>query len=394
MKDYLLLLLIICSFQIAVAQDLNKIFSNTYNVYKNSKNLEFKFTRKEYNYYSKDTNQTLGWIAFSKNSDKNGGYDFYYFTKTDNNDEDNSIKVLYDKDTFRYQYGKNGIVEKAYIKSFYLNKYNWRFSIPDILQYEFNVLNPQNYQSKNIEKYTINITPYLDKYVYDIVIYHKTKPTDDISNNVERFLIDTVDYRVYYYAERFNINHYDLMNFSEIQFEDIYLANKSEEYTRNARFDNLFTMPINIVQPQVLSNEKIDYKNYPLHYSSDSTIRLVDLKGKYVLLDFWYASCFYCLKQFSDINKILNRYQSSDDLVFVGINHIDNDVIRKKIEDKLGLKFTTYLSSDEFNQSLNVNSYPTIIILDRELNIVYRHSGYDDKNYDQKLSKIIDNLLK
>jgi len=59
-----------------------------------------------------------------------------------------------------------------------------------------------------------------------------------------------------------------------------------------------------------------------LQLNNGKTIKLTNLKGKVVLLDFWYRGCFPCLKATPDLIKMQEEFK--DDLVIIGINDRDD----------------------------------------------------------------------
>lgn len=56
---------------------------------------------------------------------------------------------------------------------------------------------------------------------------------------------------------------------------------------------------------------------------NDSVINMDDLRGKIVILDFWYIGCFYCIKAMPALNKLSGEYADKE-VVFLSINLNDN----------------------------------------------------------------------
>lgn len=52
--------------------------------------------------------------------------------------------------------------------------------------------------------------------------------------------------------------------------------------------------------------------------SADSVIRLSDLRGKLVILDFWSSNCGYCIKLFPDLDSLQREF--GDDLAIILVN--------------------------------------------------------------------------
>jgi thiol-disulfide isomerase/thioredoxin len=115
--------------------------------------------------------------------------------------------------------------------------------------------------------------------------------------------------------------------------------------------------------------------NLKLH--NNNTLNLKDLKGKVVLLDFWYRGCAPCLMAIPELMELQEEFK--DDLVIIGINGFDiqEDVVGY-IEYKKMNYASTYKTGDNLikNLNLNVEGYPTTILYDRQGNFIKTDTGY------------------
>ncbi|MEG0851668.1 MAG: TlpA disulfide reductase family protein [Myroides sp.] len=140
---------------------------------------------------------------------------------------------------------------------------------------------------------------------------------------------------------------------------------------------------------------KLEIKNntFPLNeflLNNDKTIRLSDLKGKVVLLDFWYRGCLPCIKTIPNLIKLQEEF--NEDLVIIGINDVDikEDVTEFQNYKKINY-LSTYRSEINISKSLNFNSFPTLIIINQKGEIVKTEVGYSEES---TLSKTIKDLIK
>ncbi len=104
-------------------------------------------------------------------------------------------------------------------------------------------------------------------------------------------------------------------------------------------------------------------------------INLKELKGKVVVINFWFINCAPCRKEIPELNQLVNDYKDSSDIVFIAI----------ALDEKSALK--EFLAKSPFNYSIidngqfiaskySVNSYPTHVILDKEGKVTFHTSGY------------------
>ncbi len=108
-------------------------------------------------------------------------------------------------------------------------------------------------------------------------------------------------------------------------------------------------------------------------------IRMRDLKGKIVLIDFWTFCCINCIHTLPDLAKLEKQYPNQ--LVVIGVhsakfeNEKNSESIRKAI---LRYEITHPVVNDadmKIWQKYGVNSWPTLVLIDPEGNVVGKGSG-------------------
>ncbi len=108
-------------------------------------------------------------------------------------------------------------------------------------------------------------------------------------------------------------------------------------------------------------------------------VRMKDLKGKVVVLDFWTLCCINCIHTIPDLAKLEKKY--ANELVVIGVhspkfeNEKDTDSIRKAV-----LRYeVTHPVVNDANRALwdayQCESWPTLYLIDTEGNLVAHGSG-------------------
>ncbi len=117
--------------------------------------------------------------------------------------------------------------------------------------------------------------------------------------------------------------------------------------------------------------EKMPDFNLPI-YSQESKFHLSEnLKGKKILINFWASWCISCIHEIPLLEKLKEKY--GKDVLFVGVNAGEKQVLIDKFLRKN--KFSYILLKDEdrnFSKSVGVNSLPVTMVVDQEMNIIYR----------------------
>ncbi len=108
-------------------------------------------------------------------------------------------------------------------------------------------------------------------------------------------------------------------------------------------------------------------------------LKLKDLRGKIVVLDFWTLCCINCIHTLPDLAKLEKKY--ADDLVIVGVHspkfdeEKDSEAVRKAI---LRYEISHPVVNDA-NQTIwnayDAHSWPTLVLIDPEGNLVAEGEG-------------------
>ena len=123
------------------------------------------------------------------------------------------------------------------------------------------------------------------------------------------------------------------------------------------------------------------------------TIRLADLKGKVVLLDFFYKSCAPCCAAMPILQSLHDKYKDKG-FMMIGIDPID-DPVKDEMADFLAKRDITYtilFAERELSSTYRIAGYPTLFFLDREGKIAKMHVGFG-KGMEEELEADLVKLL-
>lgn len=141
------------------------------------------------------------------------------------------------------------------------------------------------------------------------------------------------------------------------------------------------------VYPELLPKDTIA-PNYTLRSITDEEISLTDFKGKLVLLDFFYKSCYPCMQALPVLQALHEKYKDKG-LKVIGIDPFD-----KKEDDiagflsKRGVTYSILLGGENVAKDYHVSGYPTMYLIGKNGKIVFVQDGYS-KDAEKVLEEII-----
>lgn len=119
-------------------------------------------------------------------------------------------------------------------------------------------------------------------------------------------------------------------------------------------------------------------------------LALADLRGKVVLLDFWYRGCGWCIRSMPQLKEVAEHYRNQP-VVLLGMNIDQKLEDAKFVVDKMGLDYPN-LKAEGIPEKFKVHGYPTMIFIDRDGKIADVHVGWS-ATLKQDLIAKIDKLL-
>ena len=106
-----------------------------------------------------------------------------------------------------------------------------------------------------------------------------------------------------------------------------------------------------------------------------------DLKGSYILLNFWATWCKPCVKELPSLNNLNKTFKDNDNFKLVAINvGQTKEVVSKFINNKSPIDFTVLLDEKIELTDWEVSAIPTTFLIDDKGNIIYKVEG--EKEWD------------
>lgn len=131
--------------------------------------------------------------------------------------------------------------------------------------------------------------------------------------------------------------------------------------------------------------------DWELYSAEGKKLSLSQLKGKVVLLDFFFIGCDGCMRSLKPLNKLHEKYNNKN-VVFVSMTYRDNKQSVTEFSKNYHIKYPVYINAAEVVKSYHVRAFPTFYFIDPKGKIAQVMVGYGD-DFEEKVTSAIDNLI-
>lgn len=138
--------------------------------------------------------------------------------------------------------------------------------------------------------------------------------------------------------------------------------------------------------------------DFELRKTNNDLVKLEDFNGKIKIVTFWATWCAPCIKEMKLLEPwYIDIKTKRNDITLIPINTDDGGNMTKttKFQEENPYSFQFYIDTLDTNKKLfEVSGLPTMLVIDKDDNIVYRGTGLMDTgdNFRKKLNKIISAL--
>jgi peroxiredoxin len=131
--------------------------------------------------------------------------------------------------------------------------------------------------------------------------------------------------------------------------------------------------------------------DWTLYDANGKKVSLSQLKGKVVVLDFYFIGCSGCMLSLKPLNAIYEKYKNKE-LIIASLTGRDSKKAVLDFEKRYKIKHTGYINAADVVKSYHVTTFPTYYFIDKEGKIDSVILGYND-DLEQKITAQIDKLL-
>lgn len=133
-------------------------------------------------------------------------------------------------------------------------------------------------------------------------------------------------------------------------------------------------------EPEGLPMEtKLEYAPaFKLKNMQGQEVELESLKGKVVVINFWFILCRPCVEEMPELNSLVKQYKDNDDVVFLAITY-DSKANVEAFLKKKAFDYQILPDAQQVMDDYIVMGFPTNIVLDRKGDVQYQSMGFRHK---------------
>jgi peroxiredoxin len=132
--------------------------------------------------------------------------------------------------------------------------------------------------------------------------------------------------------------------------------------------------------------------DFTLHAADGRNVRLDELRGQVVLVNFWATWCGPCREEMPRLNALYEKYRKSG-FVLLGVNIDDNPATAIATAGKLAVSFPILLDTDkQVSKLYKLTDMPSTALIDRDGRLRYVHRGFREgveADYDQQIRALL-----
>lgn len=133
--------------------------------------------------------------------------------------------------------------------------------------------------------------------------------------------------------------------------------------------DTSIKATINQIGFDALKNYKMEGTVFPPFSFKDldgNPVTNESMKGKIIVIKCWYIHCTPCIREFPQVNKLVSTYKDRKDIFFISLAEDSPEQLKTFLARK-PLSYSVIPNmKDYMNEALQLNSFPTHFILNKE----------------------------
>lgn len=118
-----------------------------------------------------------------------------------------------------------------------------------------------------------------------------------------------------------------------------------------------------------------DFKYFSSRDIYGKRFKAGDLKGKVLVLNFWFIGCPPCRREIPDLNGLVKQFANNKDVVFLAVA-LDGAISLENFLNKTPFHYSIIDDGRDIAHQYGIKSYPTSVVIDKMGKVRFHSSGY------------------
>lgn len=142
----------------------------------------------------------------------------------------------------------------------------------------------------------------------------------------------------------------------------------------------LFSLKLNAQDTSIILDTLINTKahDFTIKTLKGKKHTLSKLKGKIVVLNFWYMTCAPCVQEMPLLNNVVEKYKNNKNVIFLAISVAGVEDVVKTFVKRKNFNYQIVATDFTIAKKQGVQLYPTNIVVDKTGKIIFAEAGYND----------------
>ncbi|MDY6827926.1 MAG: TlpA disulfide reductase family protein [Pseudomonadota bacterium] len=132
--------------------------------------------------------------------------------------------------------------------------------------------------------------------------------------------------------------------------------------------------------------------DFVLKSHSGENLRLSELKGQVVMINFWASWCGPCRQEMPLLDALHRKYQKLG-FTLLGVNVEKDTAAARRFISDVPVSFPVLFDQkNTVSRSFDVSGMPSTVVLDRDGRVRYQHAGYvpgDETRYSEVVRELL-----
>ena len=133
-------------------------------------------------------------------------------------------------------------------------------------------------------------------------------------------------------------------------------------------------------------------KDFTLKSNSGKNVRLSELRGKVVMINFWAHWCGPCRQEMPHLEKLYLRYKDAG-FTILGVHQDSDPKTADKVLNDIPVSFPIlYDTTSKVSEAYQVSAMPSTVFVGCDGNLGYLHRGYkpgEEKTYQKHIKSLL-----